>query len=248
MKLSANFFHFPLASGAGAGHCFSVQTALCLRRNNNFLDTQDHPPHGRLDTCLKRCDASWRTLGNLPRTNSVGARPICRLNPATVAGHTVAETWAARLRAMLPRGAREDIPTHRPLERENDCPLNGRMARRPVSASMQNPLRHPKAKGETVSRCGEALIPCAHSGDSGFPFLSHFRSGCAKRVGEPRVCFTFSLGGFLCFLLFLSVLISLWLALVRYFQAKRWQYRCLTSLGMVPAVVLITGFTPYVMA
>lgn len=73
-----------LAKRRGSVQSNCVQLVKCRRCKHKLLDSQDHPPFGRLDTCLKRCDASSRTLGNLPRVEQ-SSRGSFRVTVWTIA-------------------------------------------------------------------------------------------------------------------------------------------------------------------
>lgn len=125
------------------------------------------------------------------------------LNPETVSGHTVAGTWVARLRAMLPLGhARTSKLTGQQMK-ENVSALNAGNARgrtehlRPIKLSGNQP-----AKGRDATACRYQ-----HSEHCGFLSLSHFMGW--RLLLTPQGLPYFFPGGAFCFLLFLFVLISL---------------------------------------
>lgn len=97
---------------------------------------------------------------------------ISMLNPVTVTGHTVAETYAASLWRSL-RFSRGDngplaYPGHRaPLspmnEKENDCPLNGGW----FGQCADNVMNTARPKN---TRIGSRKPHAHHSEDNDFPF------------------------------------------------------------------------------
>lgn len=102
-------------------------------------------------------------------------------------GHKSAGTWAARLRAMLPRAVAKDrryFPTGR--ERENDCSLN---------AALDFGLSGDGASQQ--DRTVLAIKPRQHSGNSGFLFLSSFTDAVQSKRGLERT--ELFLGGFFSF-------------------------------------------------
>lgn len=120
------------------------------------------------------------------------------LDRETPSRHTVGGTWSARIRAVLALGQREDIPTHRAIRTENDCPLRGLFSRRfcggiraagtgfaALSAGGVNSL---------ATRPSGFDSRIVHSEDNGFPSLSHV-------YGAIRSAPTFSWGVLLFFAL-----------------------------------------------
>lgn len=78
------------------------------------------------------------------------------------AGHTVAGTWAALLRGMLPVALAKDSPTSPANETENDSPLNGPIGGSPFG----------KGRGGGVTEDSLCIHQSYHSEDYGFPFLA----------------------------------------------------------------------------
>lgn len=104
--------------------------------------------------------------------------------------NTVAETWAARLRAMLPRAwaskGRKRAPLTPASEKENDCSLNGGIIRSPLMVAAlyygrkrclilddteRNRLRRiAPTQSDNISVWKERVQTprCHHSGNNGF--------------------------------------------------------------------------------
>jgi hypothetical protein len=136
---------------------------------------------------------------------SVGSPPVAGIVPAlakawavtfpqsmdleTASRHTVAGTWTARLRAVLPLGhAGTDRPTGQ-RETENDCPLDWHPRRRKGGKSFtmrgctQAQPASPVRIGWQNAADGKAQARAtgANSEDSGFLFLSLFRAAYERK-------------------------------------------------------------------
>ena len=201
--------------------CAVQQASNCFRRRSckRELDTRVQQPQGLLNTrqTCAACEAVTReSYPHWPK-GWCGDFPV--LNRETASCHTVAGTWLASLRRVLALGHARKLPSHRPTGKVNDRAFMGMMAvgfrwlqtRRRQNANLPRATGDSPNAGKQVAEDSRLLVrfqPCLPE-PCGFPFLSHFRSGCWKRVAEPRECSMFSLGGFLCFPLFPFVLCSI---------------------------------------
>lgn len=190
--------------------CAVQQASNCFRRRSckRDLDTRVQQPQGLLNTrqTCAACEAVTReSYPHWPK-GWCGDFPV--LNRETASCHRCAGTWLAPLRRVLALGHARQATAHRPTGKVNDNPLTGIAL---VNALPEDqPASWVRRVVKSLARVTTRLATVQyHSEDCGFPFLSHFRSGCWKRIAEPRECSMFSLGGFLCFLLFPLVLCSI---------------------------------------
>ena len=147
---------------------------------------------------------------------------VHKVEPCTEQGHTIAETWGACLRAVLPLATSED--RRLPVERKGKrlSLEGGEVAGKAFSVKLTCPCRHTSNVGSQRGS-GISLAPALRG--QRFSLSSHFKSGSDQRLG---ICSTFSWGGLLLFSALLSVLWSSRSLIGKGKEkgiGRRWKYR-----------------------
>lgn len=154
-----------------ASNCFKKRST-CKRD----LDTRVQQPYGLLNTrqTCAACEAVTRESYPSRLKNRDG--DFLPLNRDTASCHTVAGTWAARLRAMLPPAvANEQHEAPHRKEKENVSPLTGvALANAKLAARVRRVV---KSLIRVTTRLATAQH---HSVDCGF--LLHFRLALASPI------------------------------------------------------------------
>lgn len=132
--------------------------------------------------------------------NSRGGEFPPLLSHETASCDNSAGTWLARLWAMLAVGHARKHPSHRPTrqrKRQSFACCSPSMPTTPVAPVDVMPRQH----------AIRATLRLQHAEDCGFLCLFHFRSGLLETCCRAKGKLQLLLGGLLCFLLFLFVLI-----------------------------------------
>lgn len=163
-----------------------------------------------------------------PTRNLTTERPfsLAALNPDTGSGHSRPGTYGAPLwrakRSLRLGHARHSHRTGQ-QETKNARALTGNEKR---FSDCEIPL-----KVERTSLTNDRTVTSGHchSEPCGFLLLSSFKSGCWKRIAEPRVCSVVSLGGFLSFPVFVALCFKFGMARACALWPVRFQYSTSTN-------------------